>query len=287
MKFKKLALAAAVAAAPMSVMALEPMQDEALSGVTGQDGISLSLATDVSANLRIHDLDGNGTGNSGAIVIDGFSITRNAGTDAIGITIDADDGGTSGAFLNIGVSLPSDLTINMGALNVADSGRSISGTGTAATRTGSWDVTNTVGTTATPLINLGSMTLGATTLNIQLGNEPQGSMIALNTSISNGINISGFAVNDADSGGGILADLQIVDNGSTATPTLTVNTGIDLVNDGGTGPDGLRIGLAGIGGASGMDVRMTGLSLDGGATTMGDVELVGLQLSGNLYVNGK
>ena len=43
MNFKKLALAAAVAVAPMSALALEPMQDEALSGVTGQDGISLSL----------------------------------------------------------------------------------------------------------------------------------------------------------------------------------------------------------------------------------------------------
>ncbi len=272
MEFKKLALAAAIAAAPMGAMALEPMQDEALSGVTGQDGITLSLATDLTAGLKVHDTDGNASTNPGAIVIDGFSISRALTTDSIDIAIDADGGGTAGAYLNIGVSLPNNLSINLGGLNVAASGRTAAG--------GAWTTSGTVsaGTSLTPvpLVNLGNMTLGATSLNIQLGNEPQGNMIALNTTISNGISIAGFAVNDANSGGALSTDLQIIDTGGTA---LSVNTGIDITTA------GLVIGLDGIGGASGMDVRMANLNV-GGTGDIGDVELIGLNLTGNLIVSG-
>ena len=280
MKFKKLALVAAIAAAPMAAMAMEPMQDEALSGVTGQDGISIGLQTNLTAGLKIHDTDGAAgvtgvTANgAGAIVIDGFSISRDATTDTIDITIDADDGGTGGAFLNVGVSLPNNLTIALGGLNVADSGRTAGG--------GTWSTSATVsaGSTATPvpLINLGTMTLGATTLNIQLGNEPQGNMIAIDTTISGGINISGFAINDANSGGALSTDLQIVDNGGTV---LSVDTGIDITSN------GLVIGLGGIGDtANGLDVRMANLNV-GGSGDIGDVELVGLNLTGNLVIYGK
>lgn len=278
MDFKKLALVSAIAAAPMGAMAMQPMQDSALSNVTGRDGISISLATNVTAGLKIHDTDGlattsGGTGNSGAMVINGFSITRNAPTDTIDLAIDADAGaGATNPFLNIAVTLPNNLTVNMGSLGVADSGRS-------GASTDPWTTSNTVAS----VVTLGAMTLGTTTLNIQLGNEPQGHMIALNTSISNGIKISGFSVKDSGgtvTGGALTTDLQILDTGSTAAPTLTVNTGIDL------GTDGLHVGLSGIGGASGMDVRMANLSLDNGGSTLGDVELTGLQLTGDLIVNG-
>ena len=277
MGFKKLALAAAVAAAPMSALALEPMQDEALSGVTGQDGISISLATDISASLIVHDADGlaaadGGTDNSGALVINGFAITRAATTDAITLDIDA-DAGTTGAFLNIGVSLPTGLQINLGTLDIADSNRT-----TASTINAGWGVAG--GSTVASVVTLGTMTLGTTTLNIQLGNEPQGDMIALNTSITGGISLAGFSVADAGgtiSGGSLVTDLAIIDNGGS---NLTLNTGINL------GTDGLHIGLDGIGGATGIDVRMANLSLDGGTNTLGDIELIGLQLSGDLIVNG-
>ena len=81
MTFKKLALAAAVAALPATGFSMEAMEDSALSGVTGQDGISISLASDVTAGLKVHDKDGftgNGvaTADSGALVISGFAITR-------------------------------------------------------------------------------------------------------------------------------------------------------------------------------------------------------------------
>jgi hypothetical protein len=43
MEFKKLALAAAVASLPATGFSMEAMEDSALSGVTGQDGISMTL----------------------------------------------------------------------------------------------------------------------------------------------------------------------------------------------------------------------------------------------------
>ncbi len=276
MTFKKLALAAAVAALPATGFSMEAMEDSALSGVTGQDGISISLASDVTAGLKVHDKDGftgNGvaTADSGALVISGFAITRANTTDSIDIDIDT-NGGTSPT-LNIGVSLPTGLTVALGSVGVADSGRTVNTTTGVAG--GTWSSTGTVAS----VLNLGSMTLGATTLNIQLGNEPQGNMIALNTTISGGISLTGFSVSDANSGGSLITDLQVVDNAGT---DLTLNTGINIE------ADGLHIGLAGLGGATGMDVRMTDLKLGTAASgSIGDVELIGLDLTGDLVIAGK
>lgn len=272
MKFKKLALAAAVAALPATGFSMEALEDSALSGVTGQDGINIGLATDISAGLKIHDKDGiDGTvGNAGALVINGFSITRLNATDEIELVIDTDDGGGTAPYLNVAVNLPADLTINLGSVAVASSQRD----------TGAWTTDNTT----TEIMNLGSLTMGATTLNIQLGNEPQGNMIALNTSITNGISLSGFSVSDAGgslTGGSLSTDLQVIDGGGGTN--LTVNTGIDIT------ADGLVIGLDGIGGGAGvgMDVRMADLTFGGtAAAAIGDVELIGLELTGNVNIRG-
>jgi hypothetical protein len=274
MEFKKLALAAAVASLPATGFSMEALEDSALSGVTGQDGISISLASNVTASLKVHDKDGftgNGvaTADSGALVISGFGITRANTTDSIDIEIDT-NGGTSPT-LNIGVSLPTGLTVALGSVGVADSGRTVSTAGVAG---GTWSSSGTVAS----VLNLGSMTLGATTLNIQLGNEPQGNMIALNTTITGGISLTGFSVSDANSGGSLITDLQVVDNAGT---DLTLNTGINIE------ADGLHIGLAGLGGATGMDVRMTDLKLGTAASgSIGDVELIGLDLTGDLVIAG-
>ncbi|MEE3387293.1 DUF6160 family protein [Alcanivorax sp.] len=276
MKFKKLALAAAVAALPATGFSMEAMEDTALSGVTGQDGISIGLATDITAGIRIHDKDGltSISGDAGALVIDGFSITRANATDQITLDIDADGNGAA-PVLNIAVGLPSDLTIALGSLEVASSN--------GASGTGDWGVADNI-----QVANLGTVTLGATDLNIQLGTEVQGSMIALDTTITNGVSISGFELLDANSGGSILTDLTVVDTGGG--PDLTVDIGIDVDNTSGSaGTGALVVGLDGIGGVgSGIDVRMADLTLGGaGASAIGDVELVNLQLSGNLTITGK
>lgn len=273
--FKKLALVTAIAALPMSGFAMEALEDTALSDVTGQDGITLGLATDISASLKIHDKDGavgaTGATGAGALVIDGFAITRALTTDQISVAIDADGGAAATApFINIGVSLPTGLQIDLGTVGVAASGGASAGT---------WTTSATVAS----VINLGSMTLGATTLNIQLGNEPQGNMVSLNTTITGGISLAGFSVADANSGGSFTTDLSIFDNGGT---DLTVVTGINI--EGAAGANGLVIGLGGIGDATnGMDIRMADVTLgDGTAAALGDIELIGLNLTGNLVISG-
>ena len=268
-EFKKLALVSAIAALPMSGFAMEAMQDAALADVTGQDGISISLQSNLTAGLKIHDTDGLTaiSGQAGALVINGFSITRAATTDSIDIDIDA-DGNTAAPVLNVAVTLPNNLSVALGQLGVAESGRD--------NTTPAWSTTNTVSS----VVNLGTVTLGATTLNIQLANEPQGNMISLNTTITNGVSITGFSVSDAGgaiTGGALSADITVVDNGGS---NLTLNTGIDL------GADGMHIGLGGLGGVGGIDVRMANVSLDGGTTQLGDIELVGLNLTGDLIING-
>ena len=61
-----------------------------------------------------------------------------------------------------------------------------------------------------------------------------------------------------------------------------MNTGIDI------SASGLVIGLDNIGDATnGIDVRMANLTLgDGTASALGDVELIGLDLTGNLIISG-
>jgi hypothetical protein len=264
---------------------MEAMEDSALSGVTGQDGISIGLNTELSAELRIHDADGfadpagntsNDRLDSAALIFQDFAITAIGGGAAqIDLEIDAGTNAGNDPTLNINVDLANGIDVNMGDLDVADSGRT-----TASTISAGWTVGTSVGTNRVDsVISLGSLTLGAgTSLNIQLGNEAQGDMIAIDTTISNGISINGFAINDADSGGGITQDVSIVDNGGT---DLTVSTGINVDTD------SLNIGLSGIGNAGGMDVRLANLNIGNGTGgNVGDIELVGLQLSGSLEISG-
>ena len=287
MKFKKLALADAVAALPATGFSMEAMEDSALSGVTGQDGISIGLNTELSAELRIHDADGftdpagvatNDRTDSAALIFQDFAITAIGGGAAqIDLEIDAGTDAGNDPTLNINVDLANGIDVNMGDLDVADSGRT-----TASAISAGWTVGTTTGTGGNrvdSVISLGSLTLGAgTSLNIQLGNEAQGDMIAIDTTISNGISISGFAINDANSGGGLTQDVSIVDNGGT---DLTVSTGINV------DADSLNIGLSGIGNGGGMDVRLANFNIgDGTGGNVGDIELVGLQLTGSLEISG-
>ena len=266
--FQKLALASAVAALPATGVAMEPLNDTEMSGVTGQDGIVIGLQTDVVAGVELHDtdgLDGVAGDDAGAIMLDGFGITRNDPADEITITIDADGGG-SAPFLNINVDTPDDLTVSLGEVGVAKSA--------GGRVTDDWSTTDTVAN----VMNLGEMTLGATDLNIQLGNEPQGDMIAIDTEITGGISIDGFSLNDAVDGGSLAMDLTVVDAGGA---NLTVDTGINLDDT-----DGLVMGLDGVGAAGEIDVTMAGLSL-GTTDPIGDVRITGLDLTGDVVVRGK
>lgn len=270
--FKKLALATAIASLPVSGFAMEAMDDGDLAGVTGQDGISISLGTDIAADIIIHDTDGFGAQNdSGAIILSGFN--QSLGGNNITLDIDAGNDGTNGTALQIAVSLPSSLSINLGTVQVADSNRTTAG--------GNWGTTGA----ATTVMTLGTLDLGATTLNIQLGTEYQGSMIAMNTTITGGISLTNFSISDAGgaiSGGDIfMSNLSILDNGGT---NLTIDQDIDV------DATDLVITVNQMGDAvNGADVRITDLTLGDSATApaLGDVEIVGLDLTGTIRISGK
>lgn len=266
MGFKKLALAAAVAAAPMTALALEPMQDEALAAVTGQDGITLGITTpSLSLDVNVHDNDGLASisGDAGAIVIENMVV--NTGGNAINVVIDADGNSAATApVLNVAVSIPSGTSISTGDISVATS----NGMGTAVTNQ------------SAVILDSMDIVLGATTMNIQLGNELQTvgtfgtQMIALDTTITGGITINNFSLNDATATtGGSISAASIAVTGTAEAGDITTSLGVNLDNT-----TGLVIGIETLG-TAGLTVAMTDLAL-GNSTPIGDVELVGLNLNG-------
>lgn len=286
MNFRKLALAAAVATVPAVGFSVETLEDTDLGGVSGQDGISVDIGIGtggIATSVYLHDTDGLAgvTGASaysfdGAIVINNMSIAAGSGA-TIGLDIDAGDNAvSSGApVLNIAVSLPSTLTIVTGSIAVANSqiddgtaGRGVDGTTGAI---------------------LSSMTvvLGTTSMNIQLGNEAQtGSiagtdMIVMSSSITSGLTVNGFSLNDANGGSISMSKMTVTDASSTAQLGVTAD-----INVTGTG---LQVGLFRLGDVGGMAVEIENQVLgSAGAATLGDISLVGLNLNGTtITISGK
>lgn len=278
MNFKKIALASAIAMVPAVGFSAEALEDAFLSDVTGQDGLEINVVTPVggiTGDVIIHDMDGLvGTNPSsaysfaGAIVIDNFGFIGN-----MDITIDAGDSAnaTTAPTLNINVSIPS-ATLITGDIRVANSQRDDAGNG--------W----LTGTMSAPVLSTMTIALTTVVMNIQLANEPQGNMIALNTSITSGLTISNFALNDAGGSvtGGSLGAVttQIVGAGGTA---LGINMGINA------NTSGLVIEVGTLGNASGIDIRVTDAYLGTtGAGIVGDVSVLGLNLNGSVItVSGK
>lgn len=279
MSLKKLMLASAIAAVSTSSFAMEAMDDSSMSATTGQDGLTLTLATQLSMNMYIHDNDGfTGATDSGAIGIKGIGISNGAGGNVgLSIVVDAGANVATAPVLQVGVSTTTNTSLALGTLTVANSNRS------AASLIGAdWGVTSESGT----LMNLGTLSFGATTdlLKIQMGSElaAQGAWMRLATTLNGGLTITGFSLNDAGgaiTGGGIAGDLQVVNTagGTNLTADLKVDantTGLVL---------GLTtLGVAGTGAGTGMDVRLANLKLGDtlGATTVGDIEIIGLNLNG-------
>lgn len=120
--FKQLALAAAVLAAPFMAQAdLKAMDDSALSGVTGQDGISISGSFNGSIGSIVYtDNEGSGpTATKGTLRLETVSFTGFDILDSDPLKIDVIDGGANGDKLQI--SLPA-ITgqLEVGAIRVGD-----------------------------------------------------------------------------------------------------------------------------------------------------------------------
>lgn len=196
---------------PIVAWSMDAMTDNQLSATTGQDGVTLLIdtpklaAADVSAGVTrtnglvvgavvLHDKDGfTGNTSAGALVF-GDAKQANAlnsvGTQfglyasaPIAVKIDASNGkvtsglGGTKPVLNVNVALPSDLMIRTGDIALDVSNRN----GIAVGSLGATNANAAIGGTAGrayKILNSMDIALGsALTLNLQLGNPQQGSMI--------------------------------------------------------------------------------------------------------------
>lgn len=312
-------------------------------------GVSSTLQTGIDANadtvwkglsirqVVIHDDDGwtNGatpfggtyggtagtTDNSGAIVIgDGTApdSTVVIADNAVPIRIDIDavgdhnNDGTDSAMLNVRIATPT-LGIKVGSISVANS-NAADGVDIDT------DTDGDAYTGAVGIMNGMEITLGATVINIQLGNESQGGMIAVNAVLTGGLNIADLALNDVNSGGSITASsLKVVDSnvavaavagvdanadgdfldvGDTAPvaavagfsngDNLTAGVTVDVVDSIG-GADtigGMRVTLNSLGTANGINVTLNDQNLGAVSTTrnLGDIQIKGLDLAGTQLI---
>lgn len=270
--FTKLVLVSSMAISA-NAMAMQSMDDAALSAATGQDGINIGIALDSTGisidKLYLHDNDGlqtstnitGATGVAGAIEIDGITITQTGTGNLLDLVIDTDAGTSGEAFLNIAASVGA-VDISIGSIGVAPSnGASLTDTTTA--------VRGVTGTPTEILTGL-DLSLGAITANVQLGATPQGAMIKLDSTLEGGLTISNLGINDAAGGGQIYLDNIYVRGAGNTTGDLNIDTDISVTNA------GLRIQNNS---TQNMNVYIAGVHLgSSGAASIGDVEIQGLNV---------
>lgn len=290
--FSKIALVSAMAISA-NAMALESMDDEALSAATGQDGITLTVITDgISIDkLLVHDNDGldstlttqdgatnlGGTDTAGAIVVN--DVTVGVSTSGIATPLGADtlaqvkidtDAGENGEnpFLNINMKNNA-IDIGVGSIGV--------GTSNAEPVAGARRGVDAA--TETEIISGLDITVGDSELNIQLGAQPQGAMIVANGTITGGVTINSLNLIDTATTGEIaISDLRITSENST---DLAVNTAISVLPAAHASGGGLSISSTGK-----KDIYIGSLAL-GNDTSIGSIEIQGLDMGNNqLIVSG-
>lgn len=290
--FTKLALVSAVAMSS-NAMAMQAMDDAALSATTGQDGISIGIDASKVEIAKLHVFDGDGlavnpttggTGKAGAITLNNVVVTKTGTGNLADLVIDTDGGATGTPFLNVAAAI-SALKIELGKIEV----NNVTGSaGAYKPDAGSAEILSGL-----------TVNVGATTANIQLGNTPQGAMIKLNGSMIGGLSISNLALKDASAAGGgyiVLGGIKVTDSGSEnlaldadvavttkglAVTAMKSTTGTDIyltkvVLGGGTGfvPGTPGTAGTGTGSASIGDVAITGMKFyNGGSATPNGVKL--------------
>lgn len=274
--FTKLALVSAIAALPMTGFAMEALDDAAMSGVTGQDGITLGLSLNASLNVGIEDTDGLGAASSapnpGMILL-----VNNSLTGTVNVVIDSGENAT-GPVLRVGVNVPT-LTVQTGDVHV------VAGTDGSDVAAGFTNLDTQVAAVAgatplTPLLENVSITLNDLDLGIELGAGAANFLAIATTSILTidigalGDAADSFVLNDlgASGGGSVFMDqvsIRNVDlNGITANITnagLVVSTNTALAD---------------------MDIALMGVRLGDNsnplalAPSVGNVYISGLNMSG-------
>ena len=321
--FTQATLITAMVVAGSAHAGLQAMDDKGLSQATGQDGITLrigapTLGTAITttsgntytrglaiSNINIHDKDGavgmdayglqgraaGNFANAGAITLTNTVVGSNT---PIVVTVDAD--GNGGApVLNVNLALGPTL-VRTGAIGVAQSNRT-DGT--------SWGVTNNVN-----ILDSLDLELGATTVNVQLGNTPQGAMIRANGQLQGGLRINNLKLTDNSVVPAPLTAAGVVGGGSLYVGSIalsdansgdmTLDANVRVVSDAGLlGGAGNRGGLLVTMGGAPLDVlisdvRLGAVDTTGGtlnaansAASIGDIEIRGLQAAGtSILVSG-
>ena len=256
--FTKLALVSAVAVSS-NAMAMQAMDDAALSSTTGQDGISIGIGISKVDIAKVHVFDGDGlaaagaagqagfggTATVGAITLNNVVLTANTASlldshNLADLSIDTDSGAGK-PFLNVAAAV-SGLNIDLGKIEVNDA-------------TGSAGAYKVGGNSAEILSGL-SLKTGKMTANVQLGNTPQGAMIKLAGSMIGGLEIKDLAIKDASTGGGgyiVLGGIKLNDTGSAD---------LSLDGDVAVTPQGLAI--TAMKAKDGTDIYITKVQLGGG-----------------------
>jgi hypothetical protein len=276
--FKKLILSSAILAASSSALAMQAMDEESMAATTGQDGITITLNTNVTTDIKWIDRNGTasaGFTHAGALIINDVNIV------STGLRIDIDAGGDTGSgagangMLNIGVYNPNGITINLGAagLQAADADTTVN------YATDAFAARSATGQTATSnqiiTFNAGaSLSIAASSgrlLDIELGSEAD-NFIQLNGNLGN-ISLTGMNIIDAD--GGVGADISI--GTLTLANIALTNATVDVIPAGltintGTGLNNVSVGLERL--AFGDDTLA-------GNGFIGDVYLTGLDISNN------
>ncbi len=270
--FTKLALVSSLAISA-NAMAMQSMDDAALSAATGQDGINIGIALGAGGisidKVFIHDNDGldpatgitGAAATAGAIVVSGVTVKQvDATTNLLDLKIDSvGASGTNGAFLNVAA--------NVGAVDVHVGSIGVGTSGTLNTTTAVRGITETA---PTEIISGLDLSLGAISANVQLGSTPQGAMIKVNSALKGGLTLSNFGINDAAGGGQIVLDKVMVRGAGNTTGDLDVDANISVV------PSGLKIQNNS---AQGMNVYVQGVHLGSNtAASIGDVEIQGLNV---------
>lgn len=269
--FTKLALVSSLAISA-NAMAMQSMDDAALSAATGQDGINIGIALGSGGisidKLYLHDNDGLATstgitgssGTAGAIAISGVTVTQKGTGNLLDLAIDTNGAsGSNGAFLNVAATVGA-VDVHVGSIGVGTSG-------TLNTATAVRGITETA---PTEIISGLDLSLGQISANVQLGSTPQGAMIKVNSSLQGGLTLSNFGINDAAGGGKIVLDKVMVRGAGNTTGDLDVNANISVV------PTGLRIQNNS---TQGMNVYAQGVHLGAaGNASIGDLEIQGLNV---------
>ena len=314
--FTKLALVSSMAISA-NAMAMQAMDDAALSSATGQDGINIGIGAGLNADLAtfmgsdpaltkgilvedlyVHDNDGlaasaafnsvnlGGKATPGAIHIDGLGLQATAGADnfdgtvstnLLNLKIDTDAGATTPANSSTAFL---NIGANVAALRVKVGAISIGASGAAPDLTGTNIRRGTLTGENTILTGL-TLDMGKVAANVQLGATPQGAMVLVKSSLS-GLNITELGINDAAGGGKVYLDgVHVRGITSTSNPTgaIDVDLGISVKS---TGLEITNNSTAGndiyIKAVRLGNVDTTSLTTAQATASIGDVEVQGLKL---------